>query len=332
MRFSHLGDSGLMVSVLAYGNWLTHGAQIDEAAAIACVHEALDSGITTFDTADVYAGTRAETVLGKALSGVRRESIVLCSKVYWPTGPGPNDRGLSAKHIIESCNASLKRLGTDYLDLYQAHRYDYETPLEEVMQAFDQLVSAGKVLYLGVSEWKAGEIEAANAIAREMGLHRLVSNQPQYSMLWRVIEEQVVPLCRKEGMGQIVWSPLAQGVLTGKYRPGEPPPVGSRATDPDGKNFISRYLDTGTLEAVGQLVQVATDAGMTMAQMALAWVISRPGISAAIVGATKPEQIAENVKAADMTLDEELIARIDDVLVGHIVRDPALTQSPPTRP
>ncbi|MHB8262689.1 MAG: aldo/keto reductase family protein [Acidimicrobiales bacterium] len=332
MRFSHLGSSGLVVSVLAYGNWLTHGAQIDEDAAVSCVKKALDTGITTFDTADVYAGTRAESVLGKALAGVRRESIVLCSKVYWPTGPGPNDRGLSAKHIVESCNASLKRLGTDYLDLYQAHRYDYETPLEEVMLAFEQLVRQGKVIYLGVSEWKASEIEEANRIASAMGLHRLVSNQPQYSMLWRVIEEQVVPLCQKEGMGQIVWSPLAQGVLTGKYRPGEPPPAGSRATDPDGKSFISRYMDIGTLESVSRLAPLASEAGMTMAQMALAWAISRPGISAAIVGATRPEQVEENVMAADITLDEGLSARIDAVLADHIVRDPALTQSPLARP
>ncbi len=321
-----------MVSALAYGNWLTHGAQIDEEMAIACVHKALDLGITTFDTADVYAGTRAETVLGNALKGVRRESIVLCSKVYWPTGSGPNDRGLSAKHIIESCNASLKRLGTDYLDLYQAHRYDYETPPEEVMMAFDHLVRQGKVIYLGVSEWKAGEIKEANSIARELGLHKIVSNQPQYSMLWRIIEKEVIPLCLDEGIGQIVWSPLAQGILTGKYRPGEPPPAGSRATDSDGQAFIGRYLNNEVLEAVSRLAPIASDAGMTMAQMALAWVLSRPGISAAIVGATRPEQLEENVKAVDKSINEDTSRRIDDVLGSTVVRDPSLTQSPQTRP
>ncbi|MCL4443602.1 MAG: aldo/keto reductase family protein [Actinobacteria bacterium] len=332
MRYNHLGSSGLMVSALAYGNWLTHGAQIDEELAVSCVHKALDLGITTFDTADVYAATKAETVLGNALKGVRRESIVLCSKVYWPTGSGPNDRGLSAKHVIESCNATLRRLGTDYLDLYQAHRYDYETPVEEVMMAFDQLVRQGKVIYFGVSEWKATEIREANRTARELGLRRITSNQPQYSMLWRVIEKEVVPLCLDEGIGQIVWSPLAQGVLTGKYRPGEPPPVGSRATDTSGEAFISRYLNTEVLDAVARLSPIASDAGMTVAQMALAWVLSRPGISAAIVGATRPEQLEENVKAVEKAIDEDTAGRIDEALGSVVVSDPSLTQSPPTRP
>ena len=231
MEYRHLGRSGLKISEIAYGNWITHGSQVEEEAARACVAAALDEGITTFDTADVYAGTRAEEVLGRALHGVRRESIEIFTKVYWPTGPGANDRGLSRKHIMESAHGSLRRLQTDYVDLYQAHRYDHETPLEETLRAFDDLVRQGKVLYVGVSEWRAEEIADALRIAGEMGFDRIVSNQPQYNMLWRVIEAEVVPLCEKEGIGQVVFSPIAQGVLTGKYLPGSAAPAGSRATD-----------------------------------------------------------------------------------------------------
>ena len=210
----------MLVSALSYGNWITHGSQIEEDAATACVKAALDAGITTFDTADVYAIGRAESVLGRALKGVRRDSIEIFTKVYWPTGPNPNNRGLSRKHIIESLHASLERLQTDHVDLLQAHRYDYETPLEETLRAFDDLVRQGKVHYVGVSEWTAEQIADALRLADEMGFDRIVSNQPQYSLIWRVIEAEVVPLCEKEGVGQIVWSPLAQGVLTGKYLPG----------------------------------------------------------------------------------------------------------------
>src|SRR5919204_2025390 len=218
MEFRRLGRSGLSVSEISYGNWITHGSQVEEEQAQACVRAALDAGITTFDTADVYANTRAEAVLGRALAGERRESLEIFTKVYWPTGPGgPNDRGLGRKHIMESAHASLRRLQTDYVDLYQAHRFDHETPLEETLRAFDDLVRQGKVLYIGVSEWRAEEIERALKIADEMGLDRIVSNQPQYNMLWRVIQSEVIPLCAKEGMGQLVFSPIAQGVLTGKY-------------------------------------------------------------------------------------------------------------------
>src|SRR6266545_5197119 len=231
MEFRHLGRSGLMVSEIAYGNWITHGSQIEEEAAVACVRAALEEGITTFDTADAYARTRAEEVLGRALKGQRRESLEIFTKVFWPTADGPNDRGLSRKHIVESINGSLRRLGTDYVDLYQAHRFDYETPLEETLRAFDDLVRQGKVLYVGVSEWRAEQITQELKVADEMGFDRIVSNQPQYSMLWRVIEAEDVPLSQQEGIGQIVFSPLSQGVLTGKYRPGAAPPAGSRATD-----------------------------------------------------------------------------------------------------
>src|SRR6266513_5233271 len=284
MEYRHLGRSGLKISEIAYGNWITHGSQVEEDAARRCVEAALDEGITTFDTADVYAGTRAEEVLGRALRGVRRESVEIFTKLYWPTGPGPNDRGLSRKHIMESADASLRRLQTDYVDLYQAHRYDHETPLEETMRAFDDLVRQGKVLYVGVSEWRAEEISAALRIADQMGFDRIVSNQPQYNMLWRVIEAEVVPLCEKEGIGQIVFSPIAQGALTGKYAPGTAPPAGSRGADPAVSGFISRHMDDELLRRVAQLRPVADEAGLTMAQLAVAWVLQNPGVSTAIVG------------------------------------------------
>lgn len=321
-----------MVSEISYGNWITHGSQVEEDAAVECVRAALDEDITTFDTADVYAGTKAEEVLGRALKGVRRESLEIFTKVYWPTGPGRNDRGLSRKHILESINGSLRRLQTDYVDLYQAHRFDFETPLEETLRAFDDLVRQGKVLYVGVSEWTADQIARALKIADEMGFDRLVSNQPQYSMLWRVIEAEVVPLCEKEGLGQVVWSPIAQGVLTGKYLPGQPPPAGSRATDPSGSGFIGRMMDDELLRRVQDLKPIAADLGLTMAQLAVAWVLQNPNVSSAIVGATKPEQVRDNVKAAGVRLDEEVIRKIDDVLGSVVERDPAKTVSPERRP
>jgi aryl-alcohol dehydrogenase-like predicted oxidoreductase len=333
MEFRHLGRSGLMVSEIAYGNWLTHGSQVEADQAIACVREALEVGITTFDTADVYAQTKAESVLGDALKGVRRESYELFTKVFWPTGPGKNDRGLSRKHILESCNASLKRLQTDHIDLYQAHRFDYETPLEETLRAFDDLVRAGKVNYIGVSEWKASEISQALDIADKMGFDRIVSSQPQYSMLWRVIESEVVPLSEKEGIGQIVWSPIAQGVLTGKYLPGQAPPEGSRATDVNGgANMIKSWLRDEVLEKVQLLKPLADEAGLSMAQFAVAWVLSNPNVSSAIVGASRPEQVRDNAAAAGKKLDADLLKKIDEVLGDVVDRDPSKTASPPHRP
>jgi aryl-alcohol dehydrogenase-like predicted oxidoreductase len=332
MEYRHLGKSGLVISEIAYGNWVTHGSQVEEQAAAECVRAALDEGITTFDTADVYAGGRAEEVLGRALHGVRRESLEVFTKVYWPMGNGRNDRGLSRKHIMESANASLRRLQTDYIDLYQAHRYDSETPIEETMRAFDDLVRAGKVLYVGVSEWRAEQIAAALKVAGELGLDRIVSNQPQYNMLWRVIEAEVVPLSEKEGIGQLVFSPIAQGVLTGKYQPGAAPPADSRATDPSGSTFIKRWLEDETLEAVQQLKPLAAEAGLSLAQLAVAWVLQNPNVSAAIIGATRPKQVRENVKAAGVRLDPGLMSRIDKALGQAIVRDPARTVSPPSRP
>ena len=333
MEFRNLGSSGLRVSEIAYGNWLTHGSQVEADQATACVKEALELGITTFDTADVYAGTRAETVLGDALAGARRESYELFTKVYFPTGKGQNDRGLSRKHIVESCNASLRRLKTDHIDLYQAHRFDYSTPLEETLRAFDDLVRAGKVHYIGVSEWKASEIAQALEIAASMGLERIVSSQPQYSMLWRVIEDEVLPLSTQSGIGQIVWSPIAQGVLTGKYAPGAPLPEGSRATDTTGgANMIKSWLRDEVLERVQDLRPLAEEAGLSMAALAVAWVLQEPGVSAAIVGASRPEQLRDTVTAAGVRLEPALMARIDEVLGDVVTRDPARTQSPAQRP
>jgi voltage-dependent potassium channel beta subunit len=332
MEHRHLGRSGLKVSEIAYGNWITHGSQVEEEAAKACVAAALDEGITSFDTADVYAGTRAEEVLGRALQGIRRESVEIFTKVFWPTGPGPNDRGLSRKHIMESVHASLRRLGTDYLDLYQAHRYDHATPLEETMRAFDDLVRQGKVLYLGVSEWRAEEIADALRIADQLGLDRIVSNQPQYNMIWRVIESEVIPLCAKEGIGQIVWSPIAQGALTGKYSPGADVPAGSRATDPSGSGFIRNYLTGDILTRVQELRPLAEEAGLSLAQLAIAWVLQNQNVSAAIIGATRPEQVQENARASGVRLEDGLMRRIDEVLGPVIERDPARTASPANRP
>jgi aryl-alcohol dehydrogenase-like predicted oxidoreductase len=332
MEYRHLGASGLMVSEIAYGNWITHGSQIEAEQAAACVREALDQGITTFDTADVYAGGKAEEVLGAALRGVKRESVEIFTKVYWPMGEQPNNRGLSRKHITESLHASLRRLGTDYVDLYQAHRYDYETPLHETLRAFDDLIRAGKVLYVGVSEWRAEEIAEALRIAADMGLDRIVSNQPQYNMLWRVIEPEIVPLCEKEGIGQIVFSPIAQGVLTGKYLPGAEPPAGSRATDPSGSGFIGRWLDDPVLTAVQRLQPLAAEAGLSLAQLAVAWTLQNPNVSAAIVGATRPEQVRENVAAAGARLDAGLMRQIDEALGDVVTKDPTRTASPAKRP
>ncbi|QLQ10854.1 MAG: aldo/keto reductase family protein [Nocardioidaceae bacterium] len=331
MRTRNLGVSGLKITEIAYGNWITHGNQLEEDAALACVRQALEEGITTFDTADVYANTAAETVLGKALSGQRREGLEIFTKVYWPTGPrAHNDSGLSRKHIMEAINGSLTRLGTDYVDLYQAHRYDHETPLEETMLAFADVVRQGKALYIGVSEWRAEEIERAAALARELHVP-LVSNQPQYNMLWRVVEAEVIPACEKAGMGQVVWSPIAQGVLTGKYLPGQPAPAGTRGAGEATRDPIARFLRDDLLAAVQGLRPIADGHGLTMAQLAVAWVLQNPQVSAAIVGATRPEQVADNAKASGVVLESEAMRQIDDVLARFVTTDPAMTQSPPNR-
>ena len=332
MEYRRLGSSGMYVSEITYGNWITHGSQVEQDAAIKCVRAAFDCGITSFDTADVYAGTRAETVLGKALKGVKRESYELFTKVYWPTGPGKNDRGLSRKHIMESVHASLKRLQTDHIDLYQFHRFDYETPLEESLSAFDDLIRQGKVMYIGFSEWNAEQINSAIKIQDARGYNRFISSQPQYSMLWRVIESKVDQVCRTEGIGHIVWSPIAQGALTGKYLPGAKPPKGSRATDKKGgANMISRWMNDEVLTAVQQLKPIADHEGLTLAQLAVAWVLQNPNVSSAIIGATKPSQIKENVKASGVKLSSETMKAIDSVLGKLPEKDPAKTVSPQPR-
>jgi len=326
MDFRYLGNSGLKISEITYGNWLTHGSQVENDAATACVRAALDNGISTFDTADVYANTKAETVLGDALKGERRESLEIFTKVYWPTGPGgKNDVGLSRKHIMESIDGSLTRLQTGYVDLYQAHRYDTETPLEETMQAFADVVRAGKALYIGVSEWTAEQIRAGHALSKELGF-QLISSQPQYSMLWRVIEDEVIPTSRELGISQIVWSPIAQGVLSGKYKPGEAPPAGSRATDEKGgADMISRFMKDDVLSRVQDLRPVADELDLTMAQLAIAWVLQGDNVAAALVGASRPEQVVENVQASGVRIPDELMKRIDEVLGDIVEEDPAKT-------
>jgi aryl-alcohol dehydrogenase-like predicted oxidoreductase len=332
MEHRRLGSTGMYVSEITYGNWITHGSQVEAAAAIKCVKEAFECGITSYDTADVYAGTRAETVLGTALKGRRRESYELFTKVYWPTGTGKNDRGLSRKHIMESCNASLKRLKTDYIDLYQAHRFDYETPLEETLSAFDDLIRQGKVHYIGFSEWNAEQISAALKIQDAKGYNRFVSSQPQYSMLWRVIEKEVVPLSIKEGIGQIVWSPIAQGVLTGKYLPGKKAPAGSRATDKkSGADMISRWMRDDVLTAVQKLRPIAESVDLSMSQLALAWALQNQNVSSVIMGATKPSQVKENAKASGVKLEKDVMAAIDKALTGLPEYDPKKNVSPNPR-
>jgi aryl-alcohol dehydrogenase-like predicted oxidoreductase len=335
MDFRYLGNSGLKVSEISYGNWLTHGSQVENEQAKACVKAALEAGITTFDTADVYANTAAETVLGEALEGQRRESLEILTKVYWPTGPGgPNDVGLSRKHIHESINGSLKRLKTDYVDVYQAHRFDTETPLEETMEAFADVVRQGKALYIGTSEWTADQLREGHRLARDLRVP-LVSNQPQYNMLWRVIEAEVVPASEELGIGQVVFSPIAQGVLTGKYKPGQQPPEGSRATDTKGgANMISRWLKDDVLNRVQELQPIADEAGLSLSQLAIAWVLQNRNVSSAIIGASRPEQVTENVKAAGVKLEDAQLKRIDEALGNAIESDPAKTaqNAPQTRP
>ncbi|MCH6471962.1 aldo/keto reductase family protein [Sinomonas terrae] len=332
MEFRYLGNSGLKISEIIYGNWLTHASQVDDDTASKSIHAALDAGISSFDTADAYANTAAEVVLGDALKGERRESLEIFTKVYWPTGPGgKNDTGLSRKHIMESINGSLKRLGTDYVDLYQAHRFDYETPIEETMQAFADIVRQGKALYIGVSEWNADQIREGHKLATELGF-QLISNQPQYNMLWRVIEREVVPTCEELGLSQIVFSPIAQGILTGKYVPGQPVPEGSRATDEKGgKNMISRWMRDDILTAVQNLKPIAEELDLTLAQLAVAWVLQNPNVAAAIVGASRPEQIASNAAAAGVKLEASVMARIDEAIGSVAETDPSLTQSPASR-
>jgi aryl-alcohol dehydrogenase-like predicted oxidoreductase len=334
MEFRFLGNSGLKVSAISYGNWVTHGAQVEADQATACVRAALEAGITTFDTADTYANGRAETILGDALAAERRESLEILTKVFGATGPGgPNDSGLSRKHIHESINASLTRLQTDYVDLYQAHRYDFSTPLEETMEAFADVVRAGKALYIGVSEWTPEQLRAGHALARELKIS-FVSNQSKYNALFRVIEPEVVPTCQELGIGQICFSPIEQGVLTGKYRPGRPVPQDSRATDAHGAEFIKGLLTEELLTRVQRLAPLAEAEGLTMAQMAVAWVLQNDNVASAITGGSRPEQVKDNAAAAGKSLSSETLAGIDEALGDAVERDGTLvgSMSPEKRP
>lgn len=316
MNYRRLGNSGLKVSEISLGSWLTYGGYVDEQQAEKVIDKAYALGINFFDTANVYHRGAAEEIVGRALRKYPRESYVLATKVFFPMGDGPNDRGLSRKHIMEQCDASLKRLGVDYIDLYQCHRYDPDTPLEETLRALDDLVTQGKVLYVGVSEWSAVQISDALHLAQTLNLDRIVSNQPQYHMLHRTIEKDIIPLCEREGVGQVVFSPLAQGVLTGKYKPGSPPPQGSRATDPQSNMFMERLLKDDILRKVQELGAIADRLGISLATLALAWVLRLDNVSSCIVGASRPEQLEENVKASGVRLSEADLAEIDRILNG----------------
>ena len=320
LEYRRLGGSGVKVSEISLGSWLTYGGSVAEEQATACIHRAYELGINFFDTANVYMRGAAEEIVGRALRPFDRDSYFLATKVYFPMGEGPNDRGLSRKHVTEQCHASLRRLGTDYVDLYQCHRYDENTPLEETLRTLDDLVRQGKVLYVGVSEWTADQIGDALRIAKEMNLDRIVSNQPRYNMIQRQIEAEVVPLSEREGVGQVVFSPLAQGILTGKYRPGEAPERGTRAADPESSRFMQRLMNEKVLSAVDGLRSVASEAGLGMGQLALAWVLRQPNISSAIIGASRPEQVEDNAAASGAQLPPDALSRIDEILDGVVQR------------
>jgi len=312
MRYRRLGETGLKVSEISLGSWLTYGGYVDTQQAIKTIHHAYDLGINFFDTANVYMHGEAENVVGQAIKSFKREDIVLATKVFWPMGDGPNDRGLSRKHIIEQANASLKRLDVDYVDIYYAHRYDPETPLEETLRAFDDLIRQGKALYIGVSEWTAEQISEAVHIADKKLLDRIVVNQPQYSLLYRNIEKEIIPVSKKHGIGQVVWSPLAQGILTGKYKKGVQPPAGSRATTDN--PFFQSILTDENIEKAERLALVASEIGVSSAQLAIAWILREPNVASALVGASSPEQIAENVKASGIVLTQDVLDKIEKIL------------------
>jgi aryl-alcohol dehydrogenase-like predicted oxidoreductase len=309
MEQRQLGDSDLRVSSIALGSWLTYGVGVERDQTEACTRAAFDAGITFFDTANVYGRGAAESAWGEILAGYPRDSYVLATKVYFPMSA--RDRGLSRGQILKQIDGSLERLRVDHVDLYQCHRYDDDVELEETMGALTEVVEAGKARYIGFSEWPAERIQEALDMP---GVERFVSSQPQYSALWRAPEAEVIPLCERNGISQIVWSPLAQGVLTGKYRPGEAPPADSRAKNSKMNRFIKQWLTDEILEAVDRLRPVADGAGLTMSQLALAWVLRRPNVASAIIGASRPEQVRENVAAAGVTLSDDTLRAIDDAL------------------
>jgi 1-deoxyxylulose-5-phosphate synthase len=309
MKYRKLGSSDLEVSEISLGSWLTYGVGVEAEKARACLDEAFSQGINFIDTANVYGRGAAEQFLGEALQGRPRDSYVLATKVYFPIGP--NDRGLSAKQIEKQLEASLQRLTTDYVDLYQCHRYDWDTPLEETMEALTRAVESGKTRYIGFSEWPAERIQAALDMT---GVAKFVSSQPQYSLLWREPEDEVIPLCAANGISQIVWSPLGQGVLSGKYDPTKPPPKDSRATSRDMGGFMERLMQPPVLHAVQRLKPIAEEAGLTLPQFALAWVLREPNVASAIIGASRPEQVRENSAASGVVIDTQLFVRAEQLL------------------
>jgi voltage-dependent potassium channel beta subunit len=312
MRYRPLGRSGLQVSEIALGSWLTLGSSVDRESTREIVHRAYDLGINLFDTADVYAGGQAEEVMGQALRAIPRRYLVIATKAFFPMSEHPNDRGLSRKHVVESVEASLRRLGTDYLDLHQCHRADPTTPIEETVCAYEDLIRQGKLLYWGVSEWNAAQIDEACRVADRRLAYRPISNQPQYSLLRRKIEAELLPACEREGVSQIVYSPLAQGVLSGKYSGGAKP-SGSRAADAQRNQFMGAYLSPETLARVDRLLPIAKELDISPAQLALAWCLRRPSIASVIVGATRVSQLEENAKASAVEIPAELLARIDAI-------------------
>jgi aryl-alcohol dehydrogenase-like predicted oxidoreductase len=318
MKYRKLGDSDLEVSEISLGSWLTYGVGVEADKARACLEEAFNQGINFIDTANVYGRGAAETFLGEALQGHIREDYVLATKVYFPMSD--TDRGLSRAQIEKQLDASLKRLRTDYVDLYQCHRYDNETPLEETMEALTRAVESGKTRYIGFSEWPADRIQAALDLTRDRGFAKFVSSQPQYSLLWREPEDEVIPLCAANGISQIVWSPLGQGVLSGKYDPDRPPPPGTRATSEEMGGWMDRLMQPDVLRAVQRLKPIAQEAGLTMPQFALAWVLREPNVASAIIGASRPEQVRENAAASGVIVDTQLFLKaesiIDEALAG----------------
>ena len=315
MEYMNLGLSGLKVSRVAIGSWLTYGSSVEKEKTGACIRAALDHGVILVDTADVYARGAAESVLGEVLQGVKRSDIVLATKAFWPMSDNPNDQGLSRKHLFESIEASLGRLQTDYVDLYQCHRYDHSTPVAETVRAMGDLIRQGKVLYWGVSCWRAEQILDACRLADQLGVPRPISNQPPYSLLDRGIEQEVIPVCEREGLGQIVWSPLAQGVLTGKYSGGQRP-SGTRAADDQRNHFMGRFLDDDVLDRVDRMVEIAGDLGTTPARLALAWALRIDNVTSVIVGATRPEQVLENVAAVELELEADVLMELEELFPG----------------
>jgi voltage-dependent potassium channel beta subunit len=314
MNFRRLGRTGLKVSEISLGSWLTYGNQVENETAARTIDKAYELGINFFDTANVYARGESEKVVGETLRKYPRGSYVLATKVFWPMGDGVNDRGLSRKHVFEQLHASLKRLGQDYVDIYYCHRYDPETPVDETLRTIDDMVRQGKVLYVGVSEWTAAQIQEGLQTADKYLLDRIVVNQPKYNMLERYIEKEIIPLSARNGISQVVFSPLAQGILTGKYKRGEQLPADSRAADPRANQFIGGLLNDSNLAKAEQLGGIANELGIKLSQLALAWILRQPNVASALIGASRPEQVEENVKAIDVTLTDDVIAKIEDIL------------------